>query len=174
MWPMAYAIVSTVRPNARDTPSRPMPTFGNAAASTALPQPPKTSQKVPSASAARRFPSDMTSSFDARDETLAAVTGLCGRGWARNWTLVQCLWVKRLAIQDHDEALHPRRIDRTKGESDAENDRDRSRHRGAGSRRRVARPCEGRKEGRTPRRDRQLRGRLGRRRHRLLVGQRHA
>jgi hypothetical protein len=48
---MAYAIVSTVNPNAKLTPSRPMPTFGNAAARTALPHPPKTSQNVPMNSA---------------------------------------------------------------------------------------------------------------------------
>src|SRR5262245_39242460 len=44
-------MVRTVSPNAKETPSRPMPTFGNAAASTALPQPPKTSQNVPRHSA---------------------------------------------------------------------------------------------------------------------------
>ena len=51
---MAYAMVSTVRPNANDTPSSPIPTFGKAAARTALPQPPSTSQKVPTNSAAAR------------------------------------------------------------------------------------------------------------------------
>src|SRR6478735_3821005 len=51
MCPMAKAMVSTVRPNASDTPRRPIPTSGNAAASTALPQPPRTSQKVPRNSA---------------------------------------------------------------------------------------------------------------------------
>src|SRR6478672_7865566 len=44
-------MVRTVRPKASDTPSRPMPTSGKAAASTALPQPPSTSQNVPSSSA---------------------------------------------------------------------------------------------------------------------------
>ena len=48
-------MVSTVRPKARDTPSRPMPTSGKAAASTALPQPPSTSQNVPIASATYFF-----------------------------------------------------------------------------------------------------------------------
>ena len=62
--PTAYAMVSTVRPNARATPRKPMPswipwpvtTLGarNLAAKMALPQPPKTSQKVPSASAPSR------------------------------------------------------------------------------------------------------------------------
>src|SRR6187549_3089764 len=47
-------MVSTVRPNATETPSRPMPTFGKAAASTALPQPPSTSQNVPMNSATMR------------------------------------------------------------------------------------------------------------------------
>src|SRR5688572_12677530 len=45
-------MVRTVRPKARDTPRRPMPTCGKAEASTALPQPPNVSQKVPIASAA--------------------------------------------------------------------------------------------------------------------------
>src|SRR4029077_14851008 len=40
-------MVNTVRPNASATPSRPMPTFGNPAARTALPHPPRTSQNVP-------------------------------------------------------------------------------------------------------------------------------
>jgi hypothetical protein len=44
---MAYTIVSTVKPNAKATPTKPIPRFGNAAASTALPHPPNTSQNVP-------------------------------------------------------------------------------------------------------------------------------
>src|SRR6478735_9167101 len=48
-------MVTTVRPKASETPTRPMPTFGNPAAMTALPQPPKVSQKVPIASAAYFF-----------------------------------------------------------------------------------------------------------------------
>src|SRR4029077_6367721 len=48
-------MVSTVRPKASATPKSPMPTFGNAAASTALPHPPNTSQKVPINSAAARL-----------------------------------------------------------------------------------------------------------------------
>ena len=50
-WPMAYAIVSTVNPNAKETPRSPIPTAGKPAESTALPQPPRTSQKVPMNSA---------------------------------------------------------------------------------------------------------------------------
>src|SRR5689334_8726278 len=62
--PTAYAIVITVSPNARATPRKPMPSCTDwpdgtsgaryFAAKTALPQPPKTSQKVPSASAPSR------------------------------------------------------------------------------------------------------------------------
>ena len=52
-------MVSTVNPNANDTPSRPIPTFGNAAASTALPHPPNTSQNVPSISAPALLVNDM-------------------------------------------------------------------------------------------------------------------
>src|SRR5690606_41588689 len=55
MWPMAKAMVSTVRPNASETPSNPIPTSGNAAARTALPQPPRTNQNVPINSATKRF-----------------------------------------------------------------------------------------------------------------------
>ena len=49
---MANAIVSTVNPKARATPRKPIPRLGNAAARTALPHPPKTSQNVPRNSAA--------------------------------------------------------------------------------------------------------------------------
>ena len=56
MWPMAKAIVSTVRPKASATPTNPIPRSGNAAASTALPHPPSTSQNVPMNSAAAFFP----------------------------------------------------------------------------------------------------------------------
>src|SRR5471030_1504554 len=55
MWPTAYAMVRTVSPKARETPRRPMPTLGNAAASTALPHPPKTSHPVPMNSAVSRL-----------------------------------------------------------------------------------------------------------------------
>src|SRR5271166_5107235 len=55
MWPMAKAMVSTVRPNARATPANPMPSVGKPAARTAEPQPPKTSQKVPKNSAMARL-----------------------------------------------------------------------------------------------------------------------
>ena len=46
---------TSVSPNARETPKNPMPKPGNAAASTALPHPPKTSQDVPSKSAKQRL-----------------------------------------------------------------------------------------------------------------------
>ena len=49
---MAKAMVSTVRPKAKDTPSNPIPTSGKAAARTADPQPPRTSHSVPMNSAA--------------------------------------------------------------------------------------------------------------------------
>ena len=55
MWPIANAMVRTVRPNARATPTKPIPRPGKAAASTALPHPPKTSQKVPINSANALF-----------------------------------------------------------------------------------------------------------------------
>src|ERR1700730_15827003 len=54
-WPIAYAMVKTVRPNASETPTNPMPSVGNAAANTALPQPPRTSQRVPMNSATKRL-----------------------------------------------------------------------------------------------------------------------
>src|ERR1700729_3475029 len=49
---MAKAMVRTVRPNPSDTPTKPMPRAGNAAARTAAPQPPSTSHAVPMNSAA--------------------------------------------------------------------------------------------------------------------------
>src|ERR1035438_6443701 len=55
MWPIANAMVRTVRPKARATPAKPIPRPGKAAASTALPHPPKTSQKVPINSANALF-----------------------------------------------------------------------------------------------------------------------
>ncbi len=54
MWPTAYAIVKTVKPKARATPTNPIPRWGNPAASTAAPQPPNTSQNVPKNSATTR------------------------------------------------------------------------------------------------------------------------
>src|ERR1041384_3779283 len=45
-------MVRTVSPNASATPAKPIPSWGNAAASTAAPQPPRTNQAVPMNSAA--------------------------------------------------------------------------------------------------------------------------
>src|SRR5271165_2124262 len=63
MGPMVNAMVSRVRPKAKATPRKPMPKWpapgspaGKAAASTALPHPPNTSQKVPKNSAVARLP----------------------------------------------------------------------------------------------------------------------
>ena len=66
--PTAYAIVTTDRPKASDTPSRPTPSWDEGAVmlgvvkkddpKIAVPQPPNTSQKVPSSSAPRRLRSD--------------------------------------------------------------------------------------------------------------------
>src|SRR6202044_622666 len=60
-WPMAKAMVRTVRPKAKATPRNPTLKMtpgvfdGKPAARTAVPQPPKTSQKVPKNSAAARL-----------------------------------------------------------------------------------------------------------------------
>jgi hypothetical protein len=48
---------NTVSPKARATPAKAIPSFGKPAASTALPHPPKTSQKVPKNSAPNFFES---------------------------------------------------------------------------------------------------------------------
>src|SRR5208282_2489035 len=48
-------MVNTVRPKARATPRKPIPSCGYAASSTAAPHPPKTSQNVPINSAASFF-----------------------------------------------------------------------------------------------------------------------
>src|SRR5215472_1470437 len=63
MCPIAYAIVSSVKPKASETPTRPTPTLGNPAASTAVPHPPRTSQNVPMNSAATRLDKLMLPSF---------------------------------------------------------------------------------------------------------------
>src|SRR3954466_15902573 len=85
MWPIAYAIVRTVKPNANETPSNPIPTLGKAAESTALPQPPRTSQNVPISSAVSRLLSGMT-----RLLLLAffAASGAPCRGWMRHQVIV--------------------------------------------------------------------------------------
>ncbi len=63
---MAKAMVRTVRPKAKATPTKPILKLtpgmvdGKAAASTAEPQPPKTSQKVPKNSAKARFDSGIS------------------------------------------------------------------------------------------------------------------
>src|SRR5580692_1040525 len=64
-WPMAKAMVRTVRPKARATPANPMPKEGKPAASTAAPHPPKTSQNVPKNSASARLPRGMRISFSS-------------------------------------------------------------------------------------------------------------
>jgi hypothetical protein len=56
---MANAMVNTVSPKAKATPANPIPRPGKAAAKTALPQPPKTSQNVPMNSAKDLFESDI-------------------------------------------------------------------------------------------------------------------
>src|SRR5262245_33308715 len=48
-------MVTTLSPNAKDTPTRPIPTSGKPAAMTALPHPAKVSQNVPIASAVYFF-----------------------------------------------------------------------------------------------------------------------
>ena len=56
--PSAYAMVKTVRPKAKETPTSPIPINGSDikfAANTALPQPPSTSHKVPINSAIAFF-----------------------------------------------------------------------------------------------------------------------
>jgi hypothetical protein len=58
--PIANAIVNTVKPNASETPTKPMPNSGYPAAKTALPQPPKTNQNVPINSALSFFFNCMT------------------------------------------------------------------------------------------------------------------
>ncbi|MEL2239902.1 hypothetical protein PAS25_02690 [Leclercia adecarboxylata] len=45
-------MVKTVNPKASETPTKPIPSSGNPAASTALPHPPNTNQNVPKHSAA--------------------------------------------------------------------------------------------------------------------------
>src|SRR5579859_5306944 len=55
MWPIAKAIVKTVKPKAKAMPSIPIPICGKLEERTTLPHPPNTSQKVPINSAIARF-----------------------------------------------------------------------------------------------------------------------
>jgi hypothetical protein len=48
-------MVNTVKPNANETPTNPIPKPGKPAAKTALPQPPNTNQNVPKNSAPTCF-----------------------------------------------------------------------------------------------------------------------
>src|SRR5690242_13823771 len=65
--PMAYAIVSRVRPKAMDTPRNPI----LSPASTALPQPPKTRTNVPTNSAQYRFIAHLLAAREGRVSTMA-------------------------------------------------------------------------------------------------------
>ena len=65
-----YAIVKTVKPNANETPRRPIPSSGNPADKTALPHPPKTSQNVPIPSAINFFIYLLCVSKTARKKTI--------------------------------------------------------------------------------------------------------
>jgi hypothetical protein len=59
MWPSAYAPVTTVSPNAMETPTKPIPRFVSGRkfeAITAAPHPPNTSQNVPRKGAPSRRP----------------------------------------------------------------------------------------------------------------------
>src|SRR5450830_701868 len=78
-------MVSTVSPNARDTPRKPMPSAGNAAARMALPHPPNVNQKVPANSAVKRFCTIDSIAFQtprpcSKGVAIAVTTG-CGRSW---------------------------------------------------------------------------------------------
>src|SRR5690606_10454867 len=66
-------MVSTVRPKASATPAKPIPNSGKPAASTALPQPPRTSQKVPMSSAVQRFDNEDMMHF-SREKTAVSVS----------------------------------------------------------------------------------------------------
>src|ERR1051326_2164797 len=79
MCPIAKAIVNTVNPKASDTPSSPMPTFGNAAARTALPHPPNTSQNVPTNSAIAFLPMAMVDSLFQLRQDVRLVSSRCSR-----------------------------------------------------------------------------------------------
>src|SRR5580700_10483155 len=76
MWPMANAMVITVSPNASATPTNPMPNCGNAAAKTAAPQPPKTSQNVPRNSALIRFINDICIFLPPRRPIIAHIAAI--------------------------------------------------------------------------------------------------
>src|SRR5580700_8596989 len=79
-------MVKTVSPKAHATPKKPMPVLGKPAASTAAPQPPKTSQNVPMNSAAARVPKDINLS-SCKKGSFDCISGMAKqetpfrRGW---------------------------------------------------------------------------------------------
>src|SRR6266480_3751395 len=82
-------MVSTVRPKANATPTKPIPRLGKAAANTAAPQPPNTSQKVPKNSATTR-----------RDMSLSIVSSphenwFCTLPWSEHLDNHICRFVMR-------------------------------------------------------------------------------
>src|SRR6185312_9129818 len=79
---MAKAIVNSVRPKASATPKKPIPKPGNAAANTALPQPPNTNQKVPKNSASERFPRVIVSSVVSSDRGVQDRSGIVHRAYS--------------------------------------------------------------------------------------------
>src|ERR1043166_7323529 len=87
---MAKAIVSTVNPKAKATPTKPIPRLGNAAARTALPHPPNTNQKVPKNSAKQRFPRLMVRLHLRADKFYTCFkSNMAGRGL--DFALRQCV-----------------------------------------------------------------------------------
>ena len=77
MCPIAYAIVSTVSPNASDTPRSPIPTCGNAAESTAprTPRTPaRTSRRTPRQPASTKAWDLLSRSNDTNDDLRALIT----------------------------------------------------------------------------------------------------
>src|SRR3954466_9100178 len=100
-------MVTTLSPNANDTPTRPIPTCGKPAAITALPQPAKVSQNVPMASAAYFFVSIrllprfvVARSFKTREQPLFGRTTSQIRAEPRQICRISWLyWARKPASQ---------------------------------------------------------------------------
>src|SRR3954470_242825 len=99
-------MVNTVRPKASDTPMSPIPTLGKPAASTALPHPPKTSQKVPNTSAMSLRDNGMA--LDATSLQVQTVALSCTRDCAARVVVERsiCSRVRELNHDARDQQSH--------------------------------------------------------------------
>src|SRR5215475_13804440 len=102
-------MVNTVKPKAKATPKSPMPTLGKAAASTALPQPPRTSHMVPKNSAPSRLAIDIRASLLLKKFSDLFLVPPSRRGEKQGQDNVHPLGCSRgMTCYEDDAFTHPR------------------------------------------------------------------